>query len=190
VKRERAEDRARDGARAADHGDEQHLDAALRPEGDDRVDIEVGLRVEDAAEGRDGARDREGRDLGAQHLDAERARRLLVLAHRDQLRAEAAASDPDRDHDRECEERECERIEDAAIRELEVRWLDPERHEDAEPAPCVVDGVGEDAEGFRDRQRREREIAAAQPRPEGGPADEGADEAAGQRPGREPEPRV
>ena len=49
VERDRAEDRARHRAGAPDHGDEQHLDAALGPEGDDRVDVEVGLRVEHAA---------------------------------------------------------------------------------------------------------------------------------------------
>src|SRR5918997_1409806 len=58
VERDRAEDRARNRAGAPDHGDEQHLDAALGPEGNDRIDVEVGLRVEHPAERRDGAGDR------------------------------------------------------------------------------------------------------------------------------------
>ncbi len=93
---DRPQHRADHGAGAADHRHQQHLHASLRPEGDAGVDVEVGLRVQHAAQRRQAAGQRQRQDLRPQHHDAEGAGRVLVLPHRDQLRAEPAAGEPAR----------------------------------------------------------------------------------------------
>src|SRR6188508_3737335 len=117
---DRADQRAEDGAGAADHRDQQHLDRLVDAEGDRRVDVEVLLGIEGAAGGTHRTRQSEHLHLLGKHIDAERARGILVLSDRDQAGAEAAAGQPPGDQQRHEAEREGEIVGRDRGGELEV----------------------------------------------------------------------
>ena len=90
---QRAEQRTEHRADAADDRREQRLDRDPGAVGDAGIDEQEILRVEAAGGGGDRAGDHHGGRLDRGGVDAERLRRVLVLAHRDQPGAEARALD-------------------------------------------------------------------------------------------------
>src|SRR5580704_12169968 len=99
--RHRADQWPEDGAGAAHHADQQHLDRLVDAEGDVGIDVEIFLGVEGAAGRAHGARQGQHPYFLGEDVDAQCARRFLVLADGDQAGAEAAARELPGDQDRD-----------------------------------------------------------------------------------------
>ncbi len=136
------------------------------------------MHVEPAGRSGDRRRERDGAQLHREGIDAERARRLLVLAHGDQVGAEARALQPARGEQRQADDGDDKEDEEAPIGELQGREARPQGQEQPGRTPGEVGGIGQDAEHLREGKRHEGEVGAAQARPEA----QIADGEAGERP--------
>ena len=179
----RAEDRAGDGAEAADHRHREDRQALLGPV---RARGEAVLLVDEQRAGERGEEAGRGeREEGeAVRVHAERLARLLVVAHRDQRASRARASEPEHDGERDREPAEAHVVH--AV-------LAAERHPEQVGAHDAVGGQpveevagAEEAAVQQPRRRREREREARHRERQPAPAqrgqpdherDAGADEA-------------
>src|ERR687898_2279379 len=118
--RHRADQGSEDGAGAAHHADQQHLDRLVDAEGDVGIDVEVFLGIEGATGRAHGAGQGQDLHLLGKHVDAERARRVLVLADGDQAGAEAVARQLPGDQQGDDAERECDVVDPDRVLELEI----------------------------------------------------------------------
>ena len=91
MQRQRADQRPEHRAEAADDRPHQRLDRDPGAEADRGVDEQEILRIERAGERGEGGGNDDRLQLDRERIDAERLRGGLVLAHRDQIGAEAAA---------------------------------------------------------------------------------------------------
>ena len=164
VQRQRADQRAEHRAEPADDRPHQRLDRNPGAEGDVGVDEQEILRIERAGER--GERRREGRSPAASPagVDAERLGRILVLAHRNQIGAEAAALDDARQQHRD-RRRSRARSRDRAARLWNWKFAGDGSSLISVPRRAAGDrrGIGEDAHHFGEGERDQREIGAAQP---------------------------
>ena len=151
-------------ARAADQHDQRefHADFLQRQHGRRIDDAQVHRKERAARAGQSGA-DRHAENLGAQHVDAGRARRSLVVAHRLQVVAEPAAQHGQADE--EADEKEAEHQDRVrhSIAENHILQAGPERH--GEPARPAGEGLGvvdDDQDHLVERHRRYGEEGAAQ----------------------------
>src|SRR5437868_1290825 len=158
----RADQRTEDGAGAAHHADQQHLDRLVDAEGDGGIDVEIFLGIERAARRAHRARQDEHLHLLGEDVDAERPGSVLVLPNGDQTSAEAASRQPPGDQDRNDAEQERDVIDPDRVPELEIDRPRIGLDQHAETSSREGHGVGKDAEDLGKGQRDQREVGAAQ----------------------------
>ena len=176
---QRAEQRAEHRADAADDRREQRLDRDPRAVGDAGIEEQEVLRVEAAARRRDRGRQRHRGELDAEHVDADRLGGVLVLAHRDEIGAEAAAFEPLHDEQRDRDERQDDPVERRAALELERFPAQVELDQRADARAGDRRDARDDAQHLGEGERDQREVGAAQAGAEAERADDRADQRAG-----------
>ncbi len=119
-----------------------------------------------------------GDELDARRVDAERLGGVLVLAHRDQIGAEAAVLDHADEDDRQADEAENDPVERRAALELERLRPQVELDQRADAGAGDRRDAGDDAQHLGEGERDQREIGAAQSGAEAQRADDGADQRA------------
>src|SRR5215510_5850098 len=158
--RQCAEQRAEDGGDAADDGGQQSLDGNPRSVGDAGIDEQEILDVEGAGSRRHGGGNRDGGELDARGIDAERARRIFVFPHRHQPGTEPAVLDQAHDHEREADQRQEDPVERGAALELEGFRPQIEGDQDADAGAGDGCDAGENAQHLGKGQRDKRKIRA------------------------------
>ena len=176
---ERADDRAEQGADAADDRPQDQLDRAADVEDLLGKQVVVVEGEEDAGERGHGGGEDDRVHLVAEDVDAERPRGLLVLADRLPVVAGAAAQEQMADEERHHRQRQHHVVEHAraaAQGPQVVLRVVGDRHEQpggaADPAPVIEADAGELGEG----DGEDREVDAGHAEAEREKADDGADE--------------
>ena len=159
-------------AHAADDRDQQALHRNGRAIGDMGIEIEEVLRIEDAGQTAEEARQHDRLHLHREGVDAKRARRILIVANGRELRAETRighgpyGEEAGKAH-RPDDPEEAGR---SANWKFAALWFSGTRM--PTPAPVKLDRVRQDPQNFRESERHECEIRTAKTIAESRKADE------------------
>jgi hypothetical protein len=185
----RADRRPEEGAHAAEDRHQRHLDREPGVQHRARVDVELLLRVEAAAQRGERGRDGQRQQLVAREAHAQAARRVGLVLDGAEVVAEAAAFDAPGDEQAEHQQRECQVVVGRLAGEDQGRPALPVHGDGQADGGAGELPVGEERlDDLGHRDGRHREVVALQA--EAGPADQQAQARRDPRADAGAEPRV